>query len=103
MKRLILILVLLGIGIYLYVVLYKNNNHHKQDKSPELISDEYVEQKYQHKKDDRHVHFSERNTEHIIPNKDDMKTNNIYDDIFILDPIEIKNTDLTLSENEYFN
>jgi hypothetical protein len=30
-------------------------------------------------------------------------TDNLYDDLFIVNPIEIKNTNLTLSENEYFN
>ena len=49
------------------------------------------------------MHFSEKNTEYLIPNKNDVKINNLYDDIFIVDPIEIKNTNLTLSENEYFN
>jgi hypothetical protein len=33
----------------------------------------------------------------------DLSEENLYDDIFIVNPMEIKNTSLTLSENEYFN
>ena len=102
MNRLILILLLLGVGIYVYMVLFKNNNYFTNQKA-QLISDEYVEQPMHSTKKDRHVHFSEKNTEHLIPNEDDNKKINLYDDIFIVDPIEIKNTNLTLSENEYFN
>lgn len=104
MNRLILILILLGIGIYVYLTLFKNNNFFTAYVQPrhELINDEYIEQPVDYKKN-RHVHFSEKNTEHIISNRDEIKKNNLYDDIFIVDPIEIKNTNLTLSENEYFN
>jgi hypothetical protein len=35
--------------------------------------------------------------------KIDLSDETLYDDIFIVNPIEIKNTNLTLSENEYFN
>ena len=35
--------------------------------------------------------------------KIDLSAENLYDDIFIVNPNEIKNTNLTLSENEYFN
>jgi hypothetical protein len=114
MNRLILILILLGIGIYVYIVLFNNTNyftsqvHQNRSNNIELINDEFIEQplnnnrknNYNHNK---HVHFSERNTEYIIPHKSEEKINNLYDDIFIVDPIEMKNTDLTLSENEYFN
>jgi hypothetical protein len=105
MNRLILIILLLGIGIYVYTVLYRNSNsyftnQYQQPRNVEFINDEYIEQPLDKK--DRHVHFSEKNTEHIIPNKQENKINNLYDDIFIVDPIEINNTDLTLSENEYF-
>ena len=126
MNRLILLLLLLGIGMYVYIVLYKNNSYfsNQYEKDIEPINDEYIEQPIRR---DRHVHFSERNTEHIIPNKEQIKQEqyiheqythapihapiheqipeqeNLYNDIFIVDPIEIKNTDLTLSENEYFN
>jgi len=108
MNKLILILILLGIGLYVYFVLFNNTNSYftVRNNNVEFINDEFIEQPLNNKKNinqDRHVHFSERNTEHIIPNKNDIKINNLYDDIFIVDPIEIKNTDLTLSENEYFN
>jgi hypothetical protein len=113
MNRLILILVLLGIGIYVYLVLFSNTNyyftnqiHHNKNNNVELIDDEFIEQPLNSKKTinhNKHVHFSEKNTEYLIPNKNDVKINNLYDDIFIVDPIEIKNTNLTLSENEYFN
>lgn len=106
MNRIILILILLGIGIYVYLVLFNNTNYftntfqQPRNNNIELINDEFIEQPL-HK--NKHVHFSEKNTEYIIPNKQEVKINNLYDDIFIVDPIEIKHTDLTLSENEYFN
>jgi hypothetical protein len=111
MNRIILILVLLGIGIYVYFMLFNNTNYFsRQVQQPrnnniEFINDEFIEQPLDNKRNnhERHVHFSDKNTEHIIPNKNDVKINNLYDDIFIVDPIEIKNTNLTLSENEYFN
>jgi hypothetical protein len=72
-----------------------------------------------HTESPKHVHFSEKNQEFLIPNKEQDKedmlkennlalnqsntNNNLFDDIFIVNPMEIKNTSLTLSENEYFN
>ena len=107
MNRLLLIMLLIGIGVYLYTVLFKNSNSFFKTQSQpeeEFINDEFIEQPLPTSpRPDRHVHFSEKNTEHIIPNKEEVKQNTIYDDIFIVDPIEIKNTNLTLSENEYFN
>ena len=99
MNRIILILLLLGISFYLYNILYKSNNHYINH-PVELIDDKYIEQPI---KKDRHVQFSKKNTEYIIPSREEKKINNVYDDIFIIDPIDIKNTNLTLSENEYFN
>ena len=113
MNRLLLILVLVGIGIYVYYVLFNNTNYYftnlvqQSRNNVELINDEFIEQPHNPRKSnnthDKHVHFSEKNTEYIIPNKSEVKINNLYDDIFLVDPIEIKNTNLTLSENEYFN
>jgi hypothetical protein len=122
MKRLILLFVLIGVGVYIYVVVYRNNNFF----SNQLINDEFIEKPIQHEQ--KKVHFSEKNEEFIIPNKEDIKKQqqeeldsnlhfieeptkinpefikeNLYDDIFIVNPMEIKNTNLTLSENEYFN
>ena len=50
------------------------------------------------------MNFSNKNEEFIIPNKEQNKNSqDMYNDIFIINPIEIEKTDLTLSENEYFN
>jgi len=121
MNRLVLLFLLIGVGVYIYFIIYRNNNFF----SNHLINDEFIEQPI-HKK----VQFSEKNEEYIIPNKEEIKQQeqqqeqydqelnfieeptkinqdfikeNLYDDIFIVNPIEIKNTNLTLSENEYFN
>jgi len=111
MNKLILILLLVGVGVYLYIVLFKNSNNYlstqyyqsKNDHpNEEFINDEFIEQQPKQSNSNRHVHFSEKNTEHIIPNKEEIKQDSMYNDIFIVDPIEIKNTNLTLSENEYF-
>ena len=112
MNRLILLLLLIGVGVYLYVVLYKNNNYFSNSieyittppVNHELINDEFIEQPMTKQKD-KHVNFSEKTEEFIIPNKDDIKENNdnLYNDIFIINPIDMENTNLTLSENEYFS
>ena len=103
MNRIILIALLIGIGIYLYVVLYRNNNYFTKQVNHELINDEYIEQPVK-KTIEKHVNFSDKNEEFIIPNKEEMKeSNDLYNDIFIINPKEIQNTNLTLSENEYFN
>ena len=123
MNRLLLILLLIGIGLYVYTVLYRENNYFtnyfqsfntQQIQKPELINDEFIEQNKP--KERSKVHFSDKNEEFIIPNNEQNKQEswknndfippkheNLYNDIFIVDPIEIKNTNLTLSENEYFN
>jgi hypothetical protein len=123
MKRLILLFLLIGVGVYIYVVVYRNNNFFTN----QLTNDEFIEKPIQHEQ--KKVHFSEKNEEFIIPNKEDVKQQqqeeeldsnlhfieeptkispefikeNLYDDIFIVNPMEINNTNLTLSENEYFN
>jgi len=122
MNRLVLLFLLIGVGVYIYVVVYRNNNFF----SYQLINDEFIEKPMN--QEVKKVHFSEKNQEFIIPNKEEVKKQqqeelnseldfieeptkinhddikqNVYDDIFIVDPIEIKNTNLTLSENEYFN
>jgi hypothetical protein len=126
MNRLLLILLLIGIGAYVYIVLYRNNNYFNNyfqapNNHPEFINDEFIEQPNRPRERSK-VHFSDKNEEFIIPNKEDIardnqsvketiksepnknsNLDNLYDDIFIVDPIEIKNTHLTLSENEYFN
>jgi hypothetical protein len=114
MNRLILLLFLIAVGVYVYIVIYKNNNFFSNFYSEE----DNIEPKK--------VHFSEKNEQFIIPNNDDIKRQqleqqlelklhpidkidlnlseeNLYDDLFIVNPIEFKNTNLTLSENEYFN
>ena len=118
MNRLILLLFLIAVGVYVYIVIYKNNNFFSNFYSEE----DNIEPKK--------VHFSEKNEQFIIPNNDDIRRQqleqkqeqemnlklhpidkidlnlseeNLYDDLFIVNPIEFKNTNLTLSENEYFN
>jgi len=104
MNRFILLILLVGIGIYLYLVLYKNNNFFTNyaQTNHELITDDFIEQPIPKK--EKHVNFSNKNEEFIIPNKEQNKNSqDMYNDIFIINPIEIEKTDLTLSENEYFN
>jgi hypothetical protein len=104
MNRFILLILLVGIGIYLYIVLYKNNNFFTNHVhlNHELINDDFIEQPIPKK--EKHVNFSNKNEEFIIPNKEQNKNSQeMYNDIFIINPIEIEKTDLTLSENEYFN
>jgi lipopolysaccharide export LptBFGC system permease protein LptF len=123
MNRIILILLLIGIGICVYYYIVKSGYY----------NDSLSNVKKMHNKDynnNRHVHFAQK--EIILGDNDDNKsyneineninrvsydipvnksfnqntnfinTDTYIDDIFIK-PIEISNTNLTLSENEYFN
>ena len=148
-----LLLFLIAVGIYVYVVIYKNQTFFSNQRQSQ-DEDQDSEKEDSPKK----VHFSDKNEQFIIPNRDqqrqmqiqyhnqilqqqqqhqqqqqqqqqqshqqqppqqqpqneinlklqpidriDLSEENLYDDIFIVNPMEIKNTNLTLSENEYFN
>jgi hypothetical protein len=123
MNRIILILLLIGIGIYVYYYVVKSSYYNDK-----LSNVKKVQNKDNN--NNRHVHFAQK--EIILGDNDDNKsyneineninrvsydipvnksfnqntnfinTDTYIDDIFIK-PIEISNTNLTLSENEYFN
>ena len=131
MNRLILLLFLIAVGVYIYLVIYKNIN---------FFGNQIQDQDSEKEESSKKVHFSDKNEQFIIPNREqqremqihnqiqqqremqmnhqtendinlklqpidkiDLSEEKLYDDIFIVNPIEIKNTNLTLSENEYFN
>ncbi len=74
----------------------KNSDH-----DHELINDDFIE-----KMPKKHVRFMENKNIESVKNRENNLGNNKdenIDDIFIMNPIEIGNTNLTLSENEYFN
>jgi hypothetical protein len=114
---------LIAVGIYVYIVIYRNNNFftnfYNNSNDHDSDEEEFIETP-------KRVHFSEKNQQFIIPNNDEIKrqqqeqeqdfdlklqpidkidlsSESMYDDIFIVNTSEIKNTNLTLSENEYFN
>lgn len=127
MNRIILILLLIGIGIYVYYYIVKSGYY---DKAFSNIKPIKQPQNKDYRNNNRHVHFAQK--EIILGDNDDKKeyneineninrvsydipvnksfnqnsnfinTDTYIDDIFIK-PIEISNTNLTLSENEYFN
>jgi len=115
-----------------YFTNYLQSFNTQQIQKPELINDEFIEQNKPKERSkvhfsDKNEEFIIPNNEQIKQEnwknnmnnnmKNDMnndinndinniiqpKQDNLYNDIFIVDPIEIKNTNLTLSENEYFN
>jgi len=123
MNRLLLLMFLIAVGIYVYIVIYRNNNFftnfYNNSNDHDSDEEEFIETP-------KRVHFSEKNQQFIIPNNDEIKrqqqeqeqdfdlklqpidkidlsSESMYDDIFIVNTSEIKNTNLTLSENEYFN
>ena len=128
MNRILLILLLVSVGIYLYIILFKSNTNDTYEnniksilKKHEFIDDNFIEKHNNtSESNNKRVHFSENNEELIFSNeiepseliKKSEKNNRIdndndYDNIFI-DPIisnikEVGYTNLTLSENEYFN
>ena len=101
-------------------ILKKNENENQNDNENELINDNFIEKNIN--SNNKRVHFSENNEElrfskEIEPSELIKKSekiyntyndnNNDYNSIFI-DPImsdikEVGYTNLTLSENEYFN
>jgi len=128
MNRILLILLLVSIGIYLYIILFKSNINDTYEnniksilKKHDFIDDNFIEKHHNTtESNNRHVHFSENNEELIFSNEIEpselikkseknhhIRNDNNYDNIFI-DPIisnikEVGYTNLTLSENEYFN
>jgi len=122
MNRIILILLLIGIGIYIYYYIIKPGYYNTfTNTKPKKININNSENNSN--KNNRHVHFAKDDiilgindhkksdnveTYNPIINKSFNQDTNInnpdtyFDDIFIK-PIEISNTNLTLSENEYFN
>jgi hypothetical protein len=127
MNRIILILLLIGIGIYVYHYIVKSGYY---DNAFSNVKSKKIIQNKDYRNNNRHVHFAPK--EIILGDTDDEKsyneineninrgsydipvnksfnqnanfinTDTYIDDIFIK-PIEISNTHLTLSENEYFN
>jgi uncharacterized protein HemX len=131
MNRLILLLFLIGVGVYVYIVIYRNNDMfkdqdseqentqkkvHFSEKNEEFIIPNNEDIREQQRQQQREQQRQQQLQQHqILQNKEnlelklqpidkiDLSTETLYDDIFIVNPIEIKNTNLTLSENEYFN
>jgi hypothetical protein len=127
MNRIILILLLIGIGIYVYYYIVKSGYY---DNAFSNVKPKKVVQNKEYKNNNRHVHFAQNEiilgendnnksyneinedinkSSYDIPinksfnqNTNFINTDTYIDDIFIK-PIEISNTNLTLSENEYFN
>jgi hypothetical protein len=127
MNRIILILLLIGIGIYIYYYIVKSGYYNNAFSNVKPIKHQ---QNKDYRNNNRHVHFA--NEDIILGDNDNNKsyneinedinrksydspvnksfnqntnfinTDTYIDDIFIK-PIEISNTHLTLSENEYFN
>jgi hypothetical protein len=115
MNRIILLLILVGIGIYIYYTMFKSENH-------ENVKKYNLPKRYYEEKNNRHVHFAPKDqvfeqkiqkiesydevnnvsNKSFNENPNLINTDSFIDDIFIK-PIEISNTNLTLSENEYFN
>lgn len=126
MNRLILLLFLIAVGVYVYVVIYRNNDMfkdqdseqenipkkvHFSEKNEEFIipnNDDIKEQQRQQQLQHLQLLQNQQNQQNLELklqpiDKIDLSDEKLYDDIFIVNPIEIKNTNLTLSENEYFN
>jgi len=107
MKRLLLILILIAIGVYMYYRIYPPENHEnikninaKNNKHVRFAShDQVYEQTNQKIEQYDEV---DKLSDKSFNNTNLINTDSFIDDIFIK-PIEISNTNLTLSENEYFN
>ena len=94
MNRLLLIILLIGIGIYIYLILVQPNiTHFTKEHSEKMITDDFANKNPKNLK----VHFSDKvEVKHL----EDTES---LDELFLLKPHEVENTNLTMSENEYFN
>lgn len=93
MNRLLLVILLIGIGVYIYLILVQPNiTHFTKEHSGKMITNDFT--------NNLKVHFSDKVEIKHIENKDDTES---LDDIFLLKPREVESTNLTMSENEYFN
>jgi hypothetical protein len=96
MNRLLLLILLIGIGIYIYLILVQPNiTHFTKEHSEKMITDDLTNSMKNH--NNLKVHFSDKVEVKHIENTEDL------DELFILKPHEVENTNLTMSENEYFN
>ena len=99
MNRLLLVILLIGIGIYIYLILVQPNiTHFTKEHSEKIIIDDFINCKKNH--NNLKVHFSDKVDIKHIENKDDTES---LDELFLLKPREVESTNLTMSENEYFN
>jgi hypothetical protein len=105
MNRLLLIILLIGIGVYLYIILFQQNKITNE----KMITDDFTEKlppnwnknqqppivPLQPNHKNLKVHFSDK-----VDIKE-IETESL-DELFLLKPKEVENTNLTMSENEYF-
>jgi hypothetical protein len=104
MNRLLLIILLVGIGIYLYIILFNNND---SDNNEKMITDDFTEKlppnwNKSHSKNLK-VHFSDKvDIKHIEPIEHIKEDTESMNELFQLNPRTVENTNLTMSENEYF-
>jgi len=99
MNRLLLIILLIGIGVYIYLILVQPNiTHFTKEHSGKMITNDFSN--YNKNPNNLKVHFSDKVEIKHIENKDDTES---LDELFLLKPREVESTNLTMSENEYFN
>jgi hypothetical protein len=101
MNRLLLLILLIGIGIYIYLILIQPNiTHFTKEHSEKMITDDIAAFSATNSNKNHNnlkVHFSDKVEVKHIENAEDL------DELFLLKPHEVENTNLTMSENEYFN
>ena len=96
MNRLLLIILLIGIGVYIYLILVQPNiTHFTKEHSGKMITNDFTN--LNKNPNNLKVHFSDK-----VEVKQIEETESL-DELFLLKPHEVENTNLTMSENEYFN